>query len=291
MTNSGSILSILISLIIAALMMTAGSQGSVIINELPLFLVCASIGFILHWMIFIPSYIYQTEHYFDLTGSISYLSIIIFALINKPEQDFRAFLICFLVVIWAVRLGSFLFLRVKKDGKDNRFTIMKTKFWWFLMTWTIGGLWVFITMASALAAITSENTAPFSFFGFIGLSLWILGFSIEVLADRQKTKFKSVEGNTQKFINEGLWTLSRHPNYLGEILLWLGIALIAYPVLSGWQLATLISPLFVYILLTKVSGINILEARSDKKWGKDPDYINYVNSTPKLFPIKKFNKI
>ena len=290
MTNVNSILAIMVSIILGALMALIGSQNSIMLNGYPLFAVCAAIGFLLHWIMFLPAYIYQTEHYFDLTGSISYLTVTIFAIINKPEQDFRAILLCLLIVFWAIRLGSFLLSRVKRDGKDNRFTIMKTKFWWFLMTWTIGGLWVLMTMAAALAAITSDLTIPFGEIAYIGLLLWIIGFSIEIIADKQKTLFRSKIENKDLFISHGLWKWSRHPNYLGEIILWFGIALIAYPVLSDWQLMTLISPIFVYILLTRVSGINILEGRANKKWGNNPEYIRYKELTPVLFPINKLSK-
>ena len=290
MTNVNSILATMVSIILGALMALIGSQNSIMLNGYPLFAVCAAIGFLLHWIMFLPAYIYQTEHYFDLTGSISYLTVTIFAIINKPEQDFRAILLCLLIVFWAIRLGSFLLSRVKRDGKDNRFTIMKTKFWWFLMTWTIGGLWVLMTMAAALAAITSDLTLPFGEIAYIGLLLWIIGFSIEIIADKQKTLFRSKIENKDLFISHGLWKWSRHPNYLGEIILWFGIALIAYPVLSDWQLMTLISPIFVYILLTRVSGINILEGRANKKWGNNPEYISYKKLTPVLFPINKLSK-
>ena len=290
MTNVNSILAIMASILLGALMALIGSQNSIMLNGYPLFAVCASIGFLLHWIMFLPAYIYQTEHYFDLTGSISYLTVTIFAIINKPEQDFRAILLCLLITFWAIRLGSFLLSRVKRDGKDNRFTIMKTKFWWFLMTWTIGGLWVLMTMAAALAAITSGLTLPLGEIAYIGLLLWIIGFSIEIIADKQKTLFRSKIENKDLFISHGLWKWSRHPNYLGEIILWFGIALIAYPVLSDWQLMTLISPIFVYILLTRVSGINILEGRANKKWGNNPEYIRYKELTPVLFPINKLSK-
>ena len=290
MTNVNSVLATMVSIILGALMALIGSQNSIMLNGYPLFAVCAAIGFLLHWIMFLPAYIYQTEHYFDLTGSISYLTVTIFAIINKPEQDFRAILLCLLIVFWAIRLGSFLLSRVKRDGKDNRFTIMKTKFWWFLMTWTIGGLWVLMTMAAALAAITSDLTLPFGEIAYIGLLLWIIGFSIEIIADKQKTLFRSKIENKDLFISHGLWKWSRHPNYLGEIILWFGIALIAYPVLSDWQLITLISPIFVYILLTRVSGINILEGRANKKWGNNPEYIRYKELTPVLFPINKLSK-
>ena len=281
-TIPSTILSILIGLLIAL----AGSDGSETYNGMSLFIICASVSFVLHWIIFIPSFAFQTEHYFDLTGSISYLSAVALAFYLNPSVDPRDLLIGLLIVVWAVRLGSFLFMRVKQDGKDDRFTIMKTQFHWFLMTWTLGGLWVFLTMAAGLAAITSDTTQPFGLMAYLGLALWIFGFSIEVIADRQKRVFKKNQQKDKEFITSGLWAWSRHPNYFGEITLWIGLTLIALPVLSGWQLVTLISPVFVYILLTKISGIPLLENRGMKKWGSDPEYIDYVNRTPALI-LKK----
>ena len=281
-TIPSTILSILIGLLIAI----AGSDGSETYNGMSLFIICASVSFVLHWIIFIPSFAFQTEHYFDLTGSISYLSAVALAFYLNPSVDPRDLLIGLLIVVWAVRLGSFLFMRVKQDGKDDRFTIMKTQFHWFLMTWTLGGLWVFLTMAAGLAAITSNTTQPFGLMAYLGLALWIFGFSIEVIADRQKRAFKKNQQKDKEFITSGLWAWSRHPNYFGEITLWIGLTLIALPVLSGWQLVTLISPVFVYILLTKISGIPLLENRGMKKWGSDPEYIDYVNRTPALI-LKK----
>ena len=290
MSNSASILSILACLALGVIVALAGSQGSITFNGLPSFALAASIGFILHWLIFIPSYIYQTEHYFDLIGSISYISIVLFTFLALNNLDIRSVLIGLFIMVWAVRLGSFLFNRVKRDGKDNRFTVMKTKFWWFLFTWTLGGLWVFITMAAGLAAMTSAKVIPLGWYALIGIVLWLEGFIVEVVADHQKTRFRSKKENRDKFINEGLWSLSRHPNYYGEITLWLGIAFIAFPVLQGWQLLTLISPIFVYILLTRISGINMLERRADKKWGDDPEYQLYKETTSSLIPIGKRKK-
>ena len=291
MSNTASILSILACLAFGAIMALAGSPGSITLYGLPSFALAASIGFILHWLIFIPSYIYQTEHYFDLIGSISYISIVLFTFLALNNLDVRSILIGLLILVWAVRLGSFLFIRVKRDGKDNRFTVMKTKFWWFLFTWTIGGLWVFITMAAGLAAMTSAKIVPLGWFALIGIFLWLQGFLVEVVADHQKTRFRSKKENQGRFINEGLWSFSRHPNYYGEITLWLGIAFIAFPVLQGWQKLTLISPIFVYILLTRISGITMLERRADKKWRDDPEYQRYKETTSSLIPMfKRKNK-
>ena len=282
MTKAKSILGILISLAIGALILLAGSQGSTQVNGLPLFFICGAIGFVLHWIIFLPSFAFQTEHYFDLTGSLSYISTVLAAIYLSHNLDTRDMIICAMIAIWAARLGSFLFWRIKKDGQDKRFVVMKTQFFWFLMTWTLGGLWVLVTMAAGLAAMTSDASIPLGPMAYLGIALWVAGMLIEVVADSQKTQFRKVPENRDRFITTGLWAWSRHPNYFGEITLWLGLALVALPVLSGWQLATMISPIFVYVLLTKISGIPLLERMAKKKWGSEPEFISYTESTPAL---------
>ena len=279
------IIGILTILVVSAIVAFAGSQGSVAISTIPLFAICASVGFILHWAVFIPSYLLQTEHYFDLTGALSYISTITLAAYLHPLLDLRGLIICVLISIWAVRLGSFLFMRIKRAGQDRRFIESKTRFWQFLYIWTMGGAWVFITMAAGLAAITSMTQRPLGIFAIAGVFLWLVGFSIEVVADRQKTKFRQLPENADHFISSGLWAYSRHPNYFGEILLWLGITVIALPTLVGWQYVTLISPIFVALLLIKVSGVRLLEADGKDRWGSDPNYQYYVNNTPLLVPF------
>jgi steroid 5-alpha reductase family enzyme len=279
------LIGILVILIISCGIALAGSQGSIEANGLPLFLICASVGFILHWIIFVPSFIAQTEHYFDLTGSISYVSTIIVAYLFHPNMDARSLVVCALIAIWAIRLGSFLFLRVKRDGKDRRFDKIKTQFFRYMFTWTLGGAWVFITMAAGLAVITSANQVALDGFFYAGVALWALGFGIEIVADRQKANFRRNAQNKDKFITVGLWSLSRHPNYFGEIVLWLGIAVVALPTLVGWQYVTLISPIFVAFLVINVSGVKLLEKSGMERWGEDPAYRNYVASTPSLVPF------
>ena len=282
MTRSKSALGIVASLIIAVLILTAGSQGSVSFGGYPLFALCGSIGFALHWAVFVPSYAFKTEHYFDLTGSLSYITTVAAAIVLNPSLDLRDLIICAMITVWALRLGSFLFWRIKKDGQDKRFIVMKTKFTWFLMTWTIGGLWVLVTMAAGLAALTSNTTAELGLVSYLGIALWLFGFVVEVTADNQKTEFRKNPDNRNRFITTGVWSWSQHANYFGEITLWFGLALVALPVLSGWQLATLISPVFVYFLLTKVSGIPLLDRLAKQKWGTDSDYLSYTQATSKL---------
>ena len=126
-------------------------------------------------------------------------------------------------------------------------------------------------------------------FAVIGSLIWLLGFVIEVVSDKQKTNFKNNPSNEGRFIQEGLWSWSRHPNYFGEIVLWIGIAIIAYPVIEGWQYFALLSPIFVIFLLTKVSGINLLERQGMKRWGHEEEYLNYLKRTSSLIPLPPKN--
>lgn len=279
-----SIIGIAVAVTLSLLIAIAGSNNSTLYDGMPIFLLCASVGFVLHWLGFIPAYLFQTEHYFDLIGSISYVATVALAFALAPSFGTRGMVVATLICVWAVRLGSFLFIRVKKAGQDRRFTQIKTKFFRFLLTWTLGGTWVFITMAAGLAAMTSQSQSPVDAFLVVGATLWVIGFGIEVVADQQKTAFRKDPANAEKFISSGLWSISRHPNYLGEIILWIGIAVIALPVLEGWQWVTLVSPVFVSFLLLKVSGVPMLENNAESRWGNDPEFRQYKAKTPTLIP-------
>lgn len=201
-----------------------------------------------------------------------------------PQIDRRAVLLLVVVVIWATRLGTFLFGRVLKQGRDDRFDEIKLSFTSFLLTWTLQGLWVTFTAAAALSAITSTHPRELGWPALVGLLVWALGYFIELVADVQKSAFRANPDNKDAFIRTGLWAWSRHPNYFGEIVLWLGVALIALPALKGWALLTLISPLWVTIQLTVISGVPMLERKADKKWGGQTDYEAYKANTPVLIP-------
>ena len=289
MQNKITVPASIIVIFLSSLIALAGSQESISISNIPLFGLVVILIFIIQWFVFIPSFINRTEHFFDLTGSLTFISTVLFTLMVIPEIYLRDVVIALLVIIWAVRLGSFLFLRVRKDGGDGRFDIMKTKFWWFLMTWNIQGMWVFLSLAAGLAAMTSNQKLEADIFLLIGLVIWITGFAIEVIADTQKSKFRSYPENKDKFISTGIWSWSRHPNYFGEILLWIGITVIALPVLQGWQFITLISPIFIIFLLTQVSGVRLLELRGKKKWGDNEEYQRYIQSTSVLIPLPPKN--
>jgi steroid 5-alpha reductase family enzyme len=279
-----SIIAIPIVLLIAAALALAGSQGGYDVAGIPIFAISIGLAFVIQWLAFIPAYLKQTESFFDLTGGITYITVIVLAVLLGPEVDARSWLLLGLIAIWAIRLATFLFMRIRAAGEDRRFREIKKSFARFLLTWTLQGLWVAFSLAAALAVITSEVRVDLDLFALAGFLVWLLGFAIEVIADRQKSIFKANPANKDNFIQTGLWSWSRHPNYFGEIVLWVGIMIIALPVLRGWQWIALISPIFITILLTRISGIPMLEARADEKWGGQPAYEAYKAETPVLIP-------
>ena len=242
------------------------------------------LAFLIHWLFFIPAYLLKTEKFFDLTGSLTYISIMVYVVYTKNnfQEQLGSIILASLVILWAVRLGSFLFLRIKKAGEDKRFREIKTSFARFFLLWTISGMWVSFCSMCALTAVASNDGVVINNIFYIGLVTFIIGLSIEIIADSQKTKFRKDPKNKDKFINEGLWAKSRHPNYVGEITLWAGVAIMSFSSLEGWQYISLISPIFTYLLLVYVSGVPQLTASGQKKWGHLESYQEYIKNTPTL---------
>lgn len=245
--------------------------------------------FLLQWLAFLPAYYFKTERFYDLVGSLTYITLMVVIIIFTATIDWRSLLIAALVIVWALRLGVFLFLRIHAAGGDSRFEQIKVSPKRFFIAWTIQGVWVAFTVSAALLAMTSGNYSSIGLIDLAGLLLWLTGFGIESVADYQKNLFRKDQlqnktSDARPFIDTGLWSLCRHPNYCGEIMLWVGIAVLALPVLEGWRLIGLLSPVFVGYLLIRVSGIPLLEIAAEKKWGGRDDYQNYKTTTPRLFP-------
>ena len=275
---------------LGALMALAGSDGGDRLAGIPVFALCVVLVFAIQWLAFVPAYLAQSERYYDLTGSFTFLSLALFALAASEPPDARATIIALLVACWALRLGFFLSARIRRDGFDRRLSRIKKDFAAFLMTWSLQGAWVTVSFAPGLAAMTASSRVPADGFLITGVVLWGLGFAIEVAADEQKRRFRSQVANAERFITSGLWAWCRHPNYFGEILLWVGIAVAAWPALQGWALLTLASPLFIVLLLTRISGVRMLAASGRRRWGEDPEYRDYLARTPTLVPRRPKRK-
>ena len=272
---------IVAALAVAAAVALAAGQGGALVAGLPLTVLVTALAFVIQWLAFVPAYRWQTERFYDLVGSATYLSCV-WLVIALAGAGPRSILLATLITVWALRLGTFLVRRIRRAGKDGRFDAIKRSAARFLLAWTLQGLWVALTLSAALAAMTAQGPAPLGGLDALGVALWLIGFSLEVVADQQKSRFR--RRHPDRFIDVGLWSWSRHPNYLGEIVLWVGVAVVAASTLRGWQWITLISPVFVTVLLTKISGIPLLEQRADSRFGGDEAYERYKARTGVLIP-------
>ena len=229
----------------------------------------------------------RTERFYDLVGAGTFLSLVglgVAARVVDGVTGVVAFLPLVLVAVWAARLGSFLFARVHSAGSDGRFDELKLHPVRFAVPWALQALWVVVTIMPALVLSSSSSaSSSLSPFFVVGIGLWLVGFAIEVVADRQKDRFR-LAGRQGGFIDSGLWRWSRHPNYFGEILLWTGLFIAGVDVYQGAQWAVVSSPLLVTLLLTAISGIPMLEARADARFATDANYQAYKARTPVLVP-------
>jgi len=283
--NLKPVIAIVVVILLGVLVAWAGSTNGAELGSVPLFALAVAAAFIIQWLVYIHAQLTMTEKFFDLVGSLTYTSISLIILLTVPNLSTRSLVLGLMVMLWALRLGPFLYLRIKKDGRDSRFDEIKKVPLRFFNVWNIQGLWVTFTASAAWIAMTSADQVDIDWLFFLGVALWIVGLVIEVTADVQKRLWRSKPENKGRFITSGLWAWSRHPNYFGEITLWLGVALVALPNLSGWQYVGLLSPVFVTILLTKVSGIPLLEKQGEERWGDERAYRDYVERTSVLIPL------
>ena len=284
--NRTALVAVVVALVVGAGLAVAGSFRGAQVGGIPVFAIAVTAAFVIQFLVFIPSAVRRTERFFDLTGSLTFIAVSIALALLAPAQDARGWILAAMVVVWAARLGSFLFARVHRAGTDGRFDEIKTNPLRFFQVWCIQGLWVALTASAAWIAMSADaaDRAPLDGFAVAGIVVWLAGMVFEVVADLQKQAFRANPANKGEFIRTGLWSRSRHPNYFGEILVWVGVFVVAAPVLQGWQWVAVLSPLFVVLLLTRVSGIPLLEKRADERWGGRADYRAYRDRTPVLIP-------
>ena len=279
-----NIIAITAFLICIGLINFAGQNIDIEIRGINAFTFILIVAVLLQIIFFIPSFLLKTEKYYDLVGSLTYITTVSLAYFSVENKTMIDSIIYFYVMVWALRLGIYLFRRVRNDGKDVRFEQAKRHFLWFLQYWMGQALWVSLTACAAIIAILSPEEDTLPVLAMVGMALWLSGFTIESLSDYQKRAFRKENNPSEAFIHTGLWARSRHPNYFGEIMLWTGIAVIASNTLTGIEYITLVSPIFVYILLTRMSGINKLEQIADERYGNLEEYQRYKRNTPVLVP-------
>ena len=239
-----------------------------------------AISVIFNLIVFILAFKFRTDKLTDISYALTFIFLILLGFFIN-EYDIWKLILILMVLLWAFRLGIYVLIRINKIGKDKRFDKIRNNFYKFLGFCLLQGISVWIILIPSLFFLFSEIN--FTFVSFVGIIIWFLGFLIESISDYQKFNFnKKYSG---KFISTGLWKYSRHPNYFGEILCWIGIYLFVFSSLSLIEgIISLIGPIFIIILLVFVSGIPKLENLSDKRWKNDKKYWEYKRKTSILVP-------
>ena len=229
---------------------------------------------------------FRSEEFYDLSGSVTHFAVVVQSLLNaSPAPTPRGILVSLASVLWMTRLGTFLFLRIARDGRDARFDSLKPCWLSFLGAWTIQAAWVTLTELPVVLcnARSAGEQPPLGLADAALAATWSAGFVLEVAADMAKFTFRNDPANRAKFITDGVWGWSRHPNYFGEITMWIALAAVV-TLCAGCSHAAWISPAFTALLLLKISGVPMVEKAGMKKWGNDPEYIHYLKHTSCVIP-------
>ncbi len=241
------------------------------------------IALVLNLVSFIFAWSFQTDKFTDITYSLSFISIALYIIWATLPFPTIKWWIPLLIIAWALRLGTYLFLRIHKIGVDTRFDEMRPGFFSFMKFWILQTVSILI-IALPMILMVKGSSNGLDIIVYIGGFISIAGILIETLADYQKSKYKSDPSNHDKLIKSGLYRNIRFPNYTGEILFWVGIFLCALNWLQDWSLLAVISPIWIITLLTSISGIPLVIKSHEKKYGHQKEYREYVKNTSKLIP-------
>ena len=238
-------------------------------------------------LMFLPAFKLKTDKLTDISYAVTF-AVVALAAFTRSEQTLAHTILLIAVLAWSARLGSFLLIRINKMGKDSRFDGMRDKFFSFLQFWLLQGVSVFVVLVASIL-LWDQVDPTITAVSWLGLVIFVVGLALEAAADYQKFLFR-FNGKPKKheWIDDGVWRMSRHPNYLGEMMVWIGLYLFVLPSLSGLAVYTgLISPLYIVSLLLFVSGVPLLEKSADKKWGKQEAYQQYKKEVPVLLPTPR----
>lgn len=240
----------------------------------------------INFAFFLVALIFKTDKVTDLSYSLTFAvlaPLLLFA--AGPDFTLIQLLVAAAVLLWALRLGGYLFMRIIITKTDERFDDKRNNPANLIRFWVLQMIAVWVIMLPVTFFLTVREV-PFNLYlHSIGFALFAIGFIIESISDHQKFRFKNNEKNKGLWIEKGLWKYSRHPNYFGEMLVWWGLFIAAIPALGGLKILAVSGPVFITLLLLFVSGIPLLEKSAEKKYGGNPLYRSYRDRTSLLIPF------
>jgi steroid 5-alpha reductase family enzyme len=245
----------------------------------------AALIFVFMNAVFILAVVRRDNSIVDIGWGLGFIVVAAYHLLTSATPTPRQILVSALILLWGLRLGFYIYSRNKGKGEDFRYAKMRRgwgKFWLersYLQVFILQGLLMF-TIVYPVIILHYDPVGSLNWLDGLGTLVWLAGFCCESLADYQKSKFKQEPSNKGKVMDRGIWKFSRHPNYFGESLMWWGVFLIVLSAPEGgWAV---FSPLIITFLLTRVSGIPLIE----KHHKNDPDYQDYIRRTSAFIPWK-----
>jgi steroid 5-alpha reductase family enzyme len=227
----------------------------------------------------------KTDKVTDLSYSMTFVAMALILLFSNARYALPQLLIALFITVWGLRLGGYLFSRIIRLKKDDRFDGIRENPLSFAGFWFLQAITIWIVLLPITVVLSMRSALSVSALTWVGAAVWGLGFVIETAADAQKYKFRNDPSNKGKWIDRGLWRLSRHPNYFGEMLCWWGLFLIASPYLEGMLMLSIFSPIFITFMLLFVTGVPTVEKKAEEKYGDNPEFLVYKNRTSLLVPL------
>jgi steroid 5-alpha reductase family enzyme len=220
----------------------------------------------------------------DIAWGVGFIIVSVATIISTHTTAPAAYLTAVLVTIWGLRLASHIGRRNLKKPEDDRYIAMRER--WprykvlrtYIQVFLSQGLLILLIGLPIMIINTCAQNG-LNLLTILGVIIWVLGFCIEAIADRQLRDYIALPEKPSRFMMSGLWSYSRHPNYFGEVTLWWGIGLICLSVPYGW--IGLIGPLTISYLIIFVSGVPLLE----RKYKDNLEFQKYARRTSILIPF------
>lgn len=227
----------------------------------------------------------RTDKLTDLAYGMTFVAVALFLYMEVSSQQVSQLYIVIAVVVWGIRLAGYLFIRILSMKTDKRFDGMRENVRSFAKFWLLQAVTIFVVSLPVVFALHGWSEQAVVRQTIVGGWIFLLGRLLESIADRQKYMYK--QNNPHHRVDRWLWSLSRHPNYFGEMLVWRWIFLMSMPFLSWWERISIASPVWISLLLLFVSGIPLLEKSWEQRYSHDSAWQDYKKHTRLLVPLPR----
>jgi len=250
-------------------------------------LICLLVTILMQFSFFLVACTCRFDKVTDFAGGTNFVALAVLTFLLSGTYSWRQILVTSMVVTWGLRLSGYLLYRIIKIGEDDRFDDKRSNPLKFAGFWIFQAVWVFVVSLPAMFinAPASAGYLAYTYMDIIGSVFFFMGLLIETISDFQKFNFRNNPENRGKWCEVGLWRLSRHPNYFGEISLWIGVFIVSSSICVGWQWTGVLSPIFTASILLFLSGIPLLEQKSDERFRENNDYVEFKKKTSPLIPL------